>query len=130
MKRLRTKTTSAALPVDVEGDGNGSGFEPKEISESPANQPTILSDGQAAGPAFTMDTIPGHAEQSTVADVDMHDVDEDYDPSEGKAEAEEAEAEYEYVEVYPRWHVRQMPDGRTVLALGYFAGPDRQAAAS
>ena len=123
MKRLRTKTTSTALPVDAKDDGNGSDFEPKEILESPGNQPNVLSDDQAAGPAFTTDATPGHPEQSTVADVDMYDMDEDYDPS-------EAEAEYEYVEVYPRWHVRQMPDGRTVLALGYFAGPDRQAAAS
>ena len=72
----RAETTSAVPPINAEGDENGLDFDPKELSESPDNQTNILNDGRAAGPALTTDTTPGHAEQSTVADVGAYDMDE------------------------------------------------------
>ena len=81
---MRTETTSAALPINAKGDGNGSDFDPKELPESPDKETNILSDGRAPGPAFTTNTTPGHAERSTAADIDIYDTDEDSDPSEGE----------------------------------------------
>ena len=114
---MRTETTLTASSIDAEGDGNGSGFDPKEMSENPDDQMNILGDGRAAGPAFTMDATPGYGEQPAAADVDMYDMGEGFDPSEwGEGEVGEEEEEY----VRPRFYVI----GGMVWSFGRIIDPE------